>query len=604
MNIRILITILHDFVFFGISFFVSLWIRLDLNSALNLCRELSWFLILFSFTNIFLLKYMGLYHGIWRYASIHEIISIMKSVSVSILLLLGIFFLVFRLEDIPRSFPILLFIISIFSVTSPRIFYRILKDYLKKNNLKKVPVLVVGDSPTTENFIRFSKKDDNSLYEVVGIISFKESSVGRRIHNIPIISSTNKIESLKKGLKKIKKLPQRIIISDFKIKSEIIESLYIFAKQNGLAIGMLPSISEISNKSQSQFVPKPIVIEDILGRKQKVNDPQLLKDIPGKVVLVTGAGGSIGSELCQQIHRLKPKLLILLEQNEYNLFKISSQLKDNILPSLTDIKDFSKMKLILKKFKPDYIFHTAALKHITFVEKDPIEALYTNFLATVKLCQLCKILKIKKMIFISTDKAVNPSNIMGASKRLCEKYIQQIASNEKDTIFTIVRFGNVLGSTGSVVPVFEKQISEGGPVKITHPKIRRFFMTIREAVELVLISSQLKISENGKIFILEMGDSIYIKDLAKRMIILSGADEKNIKIQFTGLRKGEKLNEELFFNSEKIDKTEINGILSTTSKLFCPKNSDFNKLIQEITNKRNESSLKIFEKMLPEYIKE
>ena len=274
MNIRILITILHDFVFFGVSFFVSLWIRLDLSSALNLSRELWWFLIFFSFTNIFLLKYMGLYHGIWRYASIHEIISIIKSVSVSILLLLGIFFLAFRLEDIPRSFPILLFIISIFSVTSPRVFYRILKDYLKKNNLKKVPVLVVGDSPTTENFIRFSKKDHNSLYEVVGIVSFKESSVGRRIHNIPILGSTNKVESLKKGLKKIKKFPQRIIISDSKIKSEIIESLYIFAKQNGLAIGMLPSISEISNMSQSQLIPKPIVIEDILGRKQKVNDPK------------------------------------------------------------------------------------------------------------------------------------------------------------------------------------------------------------------------------------------------------------------------------------------------------------------------------------------
>ena len=208
------------------------------------------------------------------------------------------------------------------------------------------------------------------------------------------------------------------------------------------------------------------------------------------------------------------------------------------------------------------------------------------------------------MIFISTDKAVNPSNIMGASKRLCEKYIQQVASEDTDTIFTIVRFGNVLGSTGSVVPVFEKQISEGGPVKITHPKIRRFFMTIREAVELVLISSQLKISENGQIFILEMGDPIYIKDLAKRMIILSGADEKNIKIQFTGIRKGEKLDEELFFNNEQINKTEVKGILSTTSKLFALNNSDFNKLINEITNRRNESSLRIFEKILPEYKKE
>ncbi len=604
MNIRILITILHDLIFFGVSFFISLWIRLDLDSALILCRELWWFLIFFSFTNIFLLKYMGLYHGIWRYASIHEIKSIIKSVSVSILLLLGIFFLVFRLEDIPRSFPILLFIISIFSVTSPRVFYRIMKDYLKKNNLKKVPILVVGDSPTTENFIRFSKQDDNSLYEVVGIISFKESSIGRRIHNIPILGSTNKLESINESLKKIKKSPQRIIISDSKVKSETLESLYIFSKRNGLAIGMLPSISEISIKDQGQFIPKPIVIEDILGRKQKVNDPKLLEGIEGKIILVTGAGGSIGSELCRQIHRLKPKLLILLEQNEYNLFKISSQLKENILPSLTDIKDFSKMEEILRKFKPDYIFHTAALKHITFVETDPIEALHTNFLATVKLCQLCKFLKIKKMVFISTDKAVNPSNIMGASKRLCEKYIQKIASKEKDTLFTIVRFGNVLGSTGSVVPVFEKQISEGGPVKITHPKIRRFFMTIREAVELVLISSQLQISDNGEIFILEMGDPIYIKDLAKKMLILSGADEKNIKIQFTGLRKGEKINEELFFKSEQINKTNIKGILSTTSKLFSPKNSDFDKLIKLITNKRNKNSLEIFEKMLPEYKKE
>ena len=604
MNIRILITILHDLIFFGVSFFVSLWIRLDLNSALILCRELLWFLILFSFTNIFLLKYMGLYHGIWRYASIHEIKSIIKSVSISILLLLGIFFLVFRLEDIPRSFPILLFIISISSVTGPRVFYRILKDYLKKDNLKKVPILVVGDSPTTENFIRFSKQDDNSLYEVVGIISFKESSIGRRIHNIPILGSTNKLESFNEDLKKIKKLPQRIIISDSKVKSETLESLYIFSKRNGLAIGMLPRVSEISIKNQGPFIPKPIVIEDILGRKQKVNDPKLLKDIAGKIILVTGAGGSIGSELCKQIHRLKPKLLILLEQNEYNLFRISSQLGENILPSLTDIKDFSKMEEVLKKFKPDYIFHTAALKHITFVEMDPLEALHTNFLATVKLCQLCKDLKIKKLIFISTDKAVNPSNIMGASKRLCEKYIQKVASNEKHTIFTIVRFGNVLGSTGSVVPIFERQISEGGPVKITHPKIRRFFMTIREAVELVLIASQLKISENGEIFILEMGDPIYIKDLARKMIKLSGADEKNIKIQFTGLRKGEKISEELFFKSEQINKTNVNGILSTTSKLFSPQTSDFDKLVNNITNKKNENSLKIFEKMLPEFNKE
>ncbi len=603
MNIRILFTILHDLFFFGISFFLALWIRLDFISALNLANELWAFIILFSLTNIVLLKYLGLYLGIWRYASLHEIISIIKSVSISILLLLCVLFLIFRLENIPRSFPIILFIISIISVTSPRIFYRILKDNLNKNNLKRIPILVVGDSTTTENFIRFSKQDNNSLYEVIGIVSFKDSSIGRRIHNIPIICSANKIDLLTEKIKKMKKLPQRIIISDPKIKPDTLETFYIFSKQNGLAIGMLPSISEISNQNINQFEPKPIIIEDILGRKQKVNNPRILEKISGKTVLVTGAGGSIGSELCKQIHRLNPRLLILVEQNEYNLFKISSTLKVKTIHSLTDIRDFKKMEKILTKYKPDYVFHTAALKHITFVESDPIEALQTNFLATVKLCQLCKILKIKKMIFVSTDKAVNPSNVMGASKRLCEKYIQKISIESKETIFTIVRFGNVLGSTGSVVPLFEKQISNGGPVTITHPKIKRFFMTIREAVELVLISSQLDVKENGEIFILEMGDSIYIKDMAKKMILLSGANEENIEIKITGLRKGEKLNEELFFKNEVVEKTKIKGILSTNSRLFTSKTNDFNKLISEVSSQNKLNSIRYFEKLLPEYKK-
>ena len=241
------------------------------------------------------------------------------------------------------------------------------------------------------------------------------------------------------------------------------------------------------------------------------------------------------------------------------------------------------------------------MKHITFVEDEPLEAIKTNFLATVKLCQLCKQLKLKKMIFISTDKAVNPTNIMGASKSLCEKYIQKISSDTQDTSYSIVRFGNVLGSTGSVVPLFEKQINNGGPITITHPKIKRFFMTIREAVELVLISSQLKINENGEIFILEMGESIYIKDLAKRMISLSGKDEKEIMIEYTGLRKGEKMNEQLFFKDEVVNKTDIDGILSTNSKLFTHSVTDFNKMISNISNNKPDISISLFEKLLPEY---
>lgn len=603
MNTRILFTILHDILFLSASFFIALWIRLDLIIAVNLTVELWYFLVFFSVLNIILLNYMGLYHGIWRYASIHEIKSIIKSVSISILALLGFLFLILRLENIPRSFPLLLFIISILSITSPRVFYRILKDNFKKNKIKKIPILVVGDSSSTENFIRHTSQNNDSPYESIGIVSLKQSSVGRRIHNIPIICSVSEIDLLTKKLKKEKKLPQRIIVSDPKIHNDILESLYIFSKKNGLALGMLPKISDFSKFNSTQFVANPIVIEDVLGRKQKVNNPDLLNNISGKTVLITGAGGSIGSELSKQVYGLKPKLLILVEQNEYNLFKISSEFKSNTIASLTDIRDYDKIEKILSKYRPDFVFHTAALKHITFVEEDPNEAIKTNFLATVKLCNLCKVMKLKKVIFISTDKAVNPSNIMGASKRLCEKYIQKIGSESKSTSFIIVRFGNVLGSTGSVVPLFEKQINNGGPITITHPKIKRFFMTIREAVELVLISSQLKIKKNGEIFILEMGESIYIKDLAKRMINLSGKSENEIPIKYTGLRKGEKMNEQLFFKDEIITKTKIDGILSTNSKLFAPPKSEFDKMISNILLNELTIPISLFEKLLPEYKK-
>ena len=225
----------------------------------------------------------------------------------------------------------------------------------------------------------------------------------------------------------------------------------------------------------------------------------------------------------------------------------------------------------------------------------------TNFLATVKLCEISKKYKIPKFIFISTDKAVYPSNIMGASKRLCEKYIQNISKSSKFTKFSIVRFGNVLGSTGSVVPLFQDQIKNGGPITITHSKVTRYFMTIREAVELVLISSQLESKKNGVIYILEMGEPVYIKELAKRMILLSGKNIKDIKIEFTGLRKGEKLFEQLYFNEEDISKTQINGIVHTTKETFVTNPNEYDKLIKTIKDENINKSLTILKKMLPEY---
>ena len=556
------------------------------------------FSILFALINIFILQYYGLYHGIWRYASMHEIISIFKSIVISTLFIIAVLFLIFRLQDIPRSFPVLLFIVSLLGVTGPRVFYRVLKDKVTKKR-SRIPVLVVGDNDTSENFIRLTKTEKNSPYDVVGIIGTKKAGVGRRIHNIPIISTIHDLNHLEEQIKNLEL--QRIIVSDHNIDYKIIESLYIFSKKNGFAIGIIPKLSNFSLDAEAKFTANPIAIEDVLGRKQKVHNSPLLSNIKDKVILITGAGGSIGGELVRQVCSLAPKQIILLESNEYALYKISLEIKGSFICKLADVRDSFKVEEIIKEFKPDIIFHAAALKHITFVEDEPIEALKTNFLSTVKICELCKLYNVPKMVFISTDKAVYPTNIMGASKRLCEKYIQQISNSPGKTIFSIVRFGNVLGSTGSVVPLFESQIKKGGPITITHPQVSRYFMTIREAVELVLISSQLEVEKNGQIFILEMGSSVLIKDLAKRMITLAGKSESEIKIEFTGLRKGEKISEKLFFNEENMNKTDINGILYTSDTLYKIDIASYGNLSSLVIKNKINEAMKKFKEMLPEY---
>lgn len=603
MNIRIPLTILHDIFIFCISFFISLWLRLEFDQAYYLFSQIWIYSIVFAIMNIVLLNFYGLYHGIWRYASTHEMVSILKSITISTLIIIALLFLIMRLENIPRSFPVLLFIISIFGAISPRLVYRVIKDNLKKDSLKKISTIIVGDSSSAENFARYTKIDRNSPYKIIGIISMSNKSVGRRIHNIPIIGSLEKFNNFETMyINKTKKIPERIIIVNQNIKKELIEIIYIFAKKNGLAIGQANKVFNLS-LNEKIFDTSPIVIEDVLGRKQNVNDTSNLKDIMNKTILVTGAGGTIGSELCRQIISLTPKKLIVLDNNEYALFKITQELKGKCIESLTDIRDEKKLTKILEIYKPDYVFHAAALKHITFVENDPLEALKTNFLSTVSLCELCIKQKVEKMIFISTDKAVYPSNIMGATKRLSEKYIQEISNKSIACSFSIVRFGNVLGSTGSVVPIFEEQIKNSGTITITHPKVQRYFMTIREAVELVIIASQIKSRKNGEIYILEMGKPVLIKDLAKKMITLSGKNLDEVKIKITGLRKGEKISEDLYFKEEKIKKTDINGILCATEYPFVSNLLKFNKLISRIKNNSIEHPLNDIMKLLPEFKK-
>ncbi len=604
-NKKILLTILHDLIALSISFILALWLRLE-NDSLILLKELWLYLLFFLGLNIFFFNRFGLYHGIWRYASFQEILSIFKGLLASSLLIIAGLFLTIRLESIPRSFPILLFIVSFLGISGPRVLYRLLKDNLinlkqteKKN---KVPVLVAGDGNTTELFIRSTNKQIASPFNVIGIIGKKNDSIGRTIHGIPIIMSLEKLKPLKKVIFRNNIQPQRIIITDHTLNQELIESLFVFSKQNGLAIGELPRATDFKPRNQENFKTNPIEIEDILGRKQKVHDVTSLKNIKDKLVMVTGAGGSIGSELCKQIMANKPKKIILLENSELNLYQVYQNLDPkHTLPILGDVRDKFKIKQIIEKEKPEIVFHSAALKHITFVEDDILEGLKTNFLGTVNIVQSCIKYNVKKMIFISTDKAVNPSTIMGATKRLCEKYIQQISQDSK-TKFKILRFGNVLGSTGSIVPLFQNQIDLGLPLTVTHPETSRYFMTIREAVELVLISSQAGKINNSEINILDMGKPVKIKDLAIKMINLSGKHlGEDIKIIYTKLRKGEKLHEELVYKDEIINVSSTKEILKTQTILNPINNKDIDKIEKAIKKNNKKLCKQLLKFMLPEY---
>ena len=286
MNKRILLTLVHDFIIFVFSFFAALWIRLDFDIAISLVKNLWLFSIFFSISNLLILKYFGLYLGIWRYASLHEIFSIIKSLAISTLILVSLLFLIFRLENVPRSFPVLLFIVSLFGVTAPRIFYRLLKDKISKNNVPIIPVYLSGKIESVENYIRMTNSEKNSPYNVIGIIAKKNKSVQTRIHNVPIVGSLENFNGLQLHLEKCSNknnfLPQRIIVTDQTLEPSQLESLYIFSKKNGLAISELPRLSTLDLDSNDRFKTNPIVIEDILGRKQNVQDPSLLKDLEGK----------------------------------------------------------------------------------------------------------------------------------------------------------------------------------------------------------------------------------------------------------------------------------------------------------------------------------
>ncbi len=522
---------------------------------------------------------LGMYKGIWRYASIPDLKAIVKAVSLSILAFVGIYFLITRLEGFPRSVPVIQWFLLVVMLGGPRLAYRLWRDKrLERKQMKsaKIPVALIGVGDGSELFIRAVMNDRSQKYKVVAIFDEKDKRSGYSLLGVPIFSL--KGISLKDALDKVeKKAKERVqkIIYTGKFNSDeraFIQNLDKESEALGVSFARVPSLTQLKKSmGEGELSVQSFAIEDLLGRPQARLDYESIKEmIAGKRVLITGAGGTIGSELTHQIASFSPSSLVLLDHAEYSLYSIDMAIS-NDFPTLqyqsvlANIRDRERIFSIFQEAKPDIVFHAAALKHVPIVELNPEEGVLTNLVGTKNVVDAACENNVKTMVQISTDKAVNPTNVMGASKRLGELYAQSLdLKKEVQTRFVTVRFGNVLGSSGSVVPLFKKQLDSGGPLTVTHPDIKRFFMTVREAVGLVLQASAKSAQEDrGQIFVLDMGDSIRIQDVARKIIRLANLEpDKDIKIVFTGLRPGEKLFEELFDSSETPLKTSIEGVMA------------------------------------------
>ncbi|HTZ78211.1 MAG TPA: nucleoside-diphosphate sugar epimerase/dehydratase [Stellaceae bacterium] len=521
----------------------------------------------------------GLYRGIWRYASLPDLVGLVRAATIIIAVAFLLFFLVTRLEAMPRSTFVICWFVLVGLLGGPRFAYRVLKDrgfrhVLERRRTAAVPVLLIGVSDGAHGFIREMARDPESPYEVVGLITETAGRLGREVAGVPVLGMVDELPAVVERLESRNQRPQRLIIASRDPDGALVRRLLDIADRLAVPLARLPRLTEFrETASDTHARIEPVAIEDLLGRPQAVLDrASMQRLIAGRRVLVTGAGGTIGAELTRQVAALGPARLILFDSSEYALYTIDREIMETHPPLsrlavIGDVREPARVDEVIAAERPELVFHAAALKHVPIVEANPIEGVLTNALGTRNVAEACSRHGVGTMVLISTDKAVNPTNIMGASKRVAEMACQALdlaaARDTQGTRYVTVRFGNVLGSTGSVVPLFQRQLAERGPLTVTDPAITRFFMTVREAVELVLQSAALAGEEaaRGKIFVLDMGEPVKIVDLARQMIRLAGLKpDVDVKIEFIGLRPGEKLHEELFYAGETLTPTRIPSI--------------------------------------------
>ena len=614
----------HDAVMAVAAFVLALYLRVGDDIGQLPLGAVAQAIFLFTVTCGVVFWVSGLYRSIWAFTSLRDLLDILRAVTIAVTVFLIVAFLGNRLEGVPRTVPFMAWFILLAGLGGSRLAFRLLRErrlsvLWERSGGGRVNVLLIGAGDEADLFLRAVGSNPQAPFRVVGILGENDKRVGRAIHGVDVLGTVEQLPEVIEKLRNTNRAPSRIILtrSVARFNGSLVADLLEKAAALGLHLSRLPALTDLRDDITKAVNDQPVVLEDLLGRPEtKLNRADIRALVRGKRVLVTGAGGTIGAELTRQIAALEPKRLILCEFSEYNLYRVEMDTREafpiqELRALIADVRDGARIEQIFRDEKPDLVFHAAAIKHVPIAEENAREAILTNVHGTRQVADAAARAGVATMVLISTDKAVNPSSVMGATKRLAEMYCQALDLASTSTRFMTVRFGNVLGSTGSVVPRFQEQLAKGGPITVTHPDITRYFMTVREAVELVLQASTLGSKPNdprGKVLVLDMGQPVKIADLARQMIRLAGLrPEEDIQITYTGLRPGEKLHEELFAAAEELMPSAVDGVQvakATTSELESLKTtlSSFAATLREGSSEA--VAIENLEKLVPEFRRE
>ena len=564
----------HDVAMAAASFLLSLYLRLGDGIWWWPRQVVETGLVAFTLTAATVFLVVRLDTAVWRYTSVGDLARIVRAVLLILAGFLVVQFALTRLDDFPRSFLVIEAFVLTGLLAAPRFGYRLLKDgtlsaLFERNAQARIPVLLVGAGDGADLFIREMARGQEAPYRVVGIVDDRDSRTGRQIRGVRVMGGLDDLAAVVEHLTGHGIRPQRLVLTRARMDGATVRRVFEQGDALGVPVSRMPRVGALEAADGDAVTLRPINVEDVLGRPQATLDRDAMRAlVAGRRVLVTGAGGTIGSELVRQVAGFGPAALTLADSSEYALYTIDQELAE-VAPELErrsmigDVRDRARVAQVMAAAAPDIVFHAAALKHVPLMEANADDAVLTNAVGSRIVAEAARASGVRAVVLISTDKAVNPTNVMGATKRLAEAYAQalDLAGGIGGTRFVTTRFGNVLGSTGSVVPLFQRQLEKGGPLTVTHPEMTRYFMTVREAVELVLQAAALEVANEGGrggITVLDMGEPVKIVDLARQMIRLAGlVPDEDVRIAFTGLRPGEKLYEELFHGAEALEPTPV-----------------------------------------------